>query len=157
MPGAMEWTEAGAADQALQFLLPDSQEARPWVPDGPAQVAEGQELFTLINGGAELFLRHGFERAAMQNYSLAGGRPIQVEIYQMKLPDGAAQVFAWRGRSGELPIAIGDAGLDGEYYLVFRQGRFLVTVTAADTHPDSRAAILGLARAVERRFPTTRP
>jgi hypothetical protein len=153
MSGLTSAAAADGRDRALLLLLPTPDEARPWAPDGPAQLAEGQELFALINGGAELFLRHGFERAAMQSYALAGSRHIQVEIYQMERSDGAAQVFAQRAGSGELPTAIGDAGAGGEYYLVFRQGRFLVTVTAADTHPDAKAATLRLARAVERRIP----
>ncbi|MCK7473313.1 MAG: hypothetical protein MZV49_06810 [Rhodopseudomonas palustris] len=59
-----------------------------------AGLQQGQELFALINGGAELFLRHGFERAAVQSYPLAPARHIQAEIYMMQSMDGAATVFA---------------------------------------------------------------
>ena len=148
---------AGVDGKDRTLLLPTPDEARPWVPDGLPQLAEGQGLFALINGGAELFLRHGFERAALQSYALGGGRPIQIEIYLMERPDGAAEVFAQRSGPGEPPIAIGDAGVSGEYYIVFRRGRFLVTVTAADANPDAKTAVLRLARAVERRIPTTCP
>jgi hypothetical protein len=127
------------------------------VPDGPAQVAEGQDLFALINGGAELFLRYGFERGAVQNYNLGGGRQIQVEVYQMRTPDGAAEVFARKVGPGDLPLTIGDSGVRGEYYIIFRRGRFLITVAAGDTHPDAKTAVLRLARAVEKRIPTTCP
>jgi hypothetical protein len=157
VPGVFDVAGADGKDRALLLLLPTPDEARPWAPDGPAQLAEGQELFAMINGGAELFLRHGFERAAVQSYALGGGRPIQVEIYQMERPDGAAEVFAQRAGPGEPPLPIGDAGVSGEYYIVFRQGRFLVTVTAADPDPDAKAAALRLARAVEKRIPTTCP
>ncbi len=120
-------------------------------------MAEGQDLFALINGGAEIFLRHGFERAAVQTYSHVGGRHIQVEIYMMGTLDGAAEVFLRRTGVTELPLAIGDAGVRGEYYIVFRRGRFFVTVTAGDTIADAQAMVLRMARAVERRIPATCP
>ena len=143
---------AATADPAILLLFPKPEEARPWVSEGPAQLAEGQELFALIDGGAELFLRHGFERAAVQSYTFAGGRHIQVEIYMMRSVDGAADVFARKTGPGELPLALGDAGAGGEYYIVFRRGRFLVTVTAGDADADAKAAVLRIARAVENRI-----
>jgi hypothetical protein len=155
------WVPGGTAadhpDRAILLLLPTPEEVRPWVPEGPAQVAEGQDLFRLIDGGAELFLRHGFERAAVQTYALAGDRHIQVEIYTMRSMDGAAEVFARKTGSGELPLALGDAGASGEYYIVFRRGRFLVTVSAGDANADAKATVLRIARAIENRIPTTCP
>jgi hypothetical protein len=127
------------------------------VPDGPAQLAAGQELFALINGGAELFLRHGFERAAVQNYTLAPERHIQAEIYTMQSTDGAAEVFARKSGQGEQPISLGDGGAEGEYYIVFRRGRLLVTVSAGDATADAEAALLRIARAIERRIPARCP
>lgn len=146
-----------APDRAILFLLPRLEEVQPWVPDGPAQLAEGQALFALINGGAELFLRHGFERAAVQNYALAPDRHIQAEIYMMQSMDGAAQVFARKSGQGELPVTLGDGGAKGEYYIVFHRGRFLVTVAAGDAAADAAAAVLRIARAIENRIPARCP
>jgi hypothetical protein len=140
-------------DRSLQLLLPSSDDVRPWVPDAPAQFAEGEELFALINGGAEIFLRHGFERAATQTYSHAGGRHIQVEIYMMGTADGATEVFRHKAGATDMSLAVGDAGVRGEYYVVFRKGRFLATVTAGDDHADAQAMVLRIAHAVERRIP----
>lgn len=148
---------ADAPDQAILFLFPGPEEVRPWTPDGPAQLAEGQELFTLIDGGAELFLRHGFERAAVQNYTLAADRHIQAEIYMMQSLDGAAAVFARKSGEGEMPVALGDGGAKGEYYVVFHRGRFLVTVAAGDATADAEAAVLRIARAIENRIPARCP
>jgi len=139
-------------DRSLLLLLPTSDEVRPWVPDAPPQRAEGQDLFSLINGGAELFLRHGFERAVVQTYSHAAAGHIQVEIYMMATPDGATEVFRRKTGSGEFPLTIGDAGVSGEYYVIFRRGRFLVTVTAGDAAADAKTMVLRMARAVERRI-----
>jgi len=155
------WAPGGAAAEtagrAILRLFPEPEDARPWVREGPAQLAEGQELFALIDGGAELFLRHGFERAAVQSYTHSGGRHIQVEIYMMRSMDGAAQVFARKTGPGELPVSLGDAGAGGEYYIVFRRNRFLVTVTAGDANTDAKGAVLRIARAVENRISARYP
>ncbi len=148
---------ADGGDRVILLVLPGATETRPWVPDGPAQLAEGQDLFALINGGAELFLRYGFERAAVQSYSLSGGRHIQVEVYLMRTPDGATEVFARRVGPGDLTITIGDSGVRGEYYVLFRSGRFFVTVAAGDTNPDAKTAVLRIARAIEKRIPAASP
>lgn len=148
---------ADGGDRSIVLILPGAAETRPWVPNGPAQLAEGQDLFALINGGAELFLRYGFERAAVQSYDLGGGRHIQVEVYLMRTPDGAAEVFTRRVGPGDLPLTIGDSGVRGEYYVLFRRGRFFVTVAAGDANPDAKVAVLRIARAVETRIPATWP
>jgi hypothetical protein len=66
-------------------------------------------------------------------------------------------VFARKVGPGDLPLTIGDSGVRGEYYIIFRQGRFLITVAAGDSHPDAKTAVLRIARAVEKRIPTTCP
>jgi hypothetical protein len=144
---------AAGEDRSLLLLLPTRDEVWPWAPDSPAQLAEGQDLFSLINGGAELFLRHGFERAAVQSYNHTADRHIQVEIYRMATPDGATEVFRRRIGAGGLPLIIGDAGLSGDYYVVFRRDRCLVTVAAGEVTDDAKAMVLHMARAVERRAP----
>jgi hypothetical protein len=148
---------ADGGDRPILRVLPSAAEVRPWVPDGPAQVAEGQDLFALINGGAEMFLRYGFERAAVQSYNLGGGRQIQVEVYLMRTPDGATEVFTRRVGLGDLPLTIGDSGVRGEYYVLFRRGRHFVTVAAGDTNADAKVAVLRIARAIEARIPATFP
>lgn len=153
-PGA---AAGDAPDRAILRLFPGPEETRPWAPDGPAQIAEGQELFALIDGGAELFLRHGFERAAVQNYTLGRDQHIQVEIYLMQSMDGATEVFARKTGPGEMPLALGDAGAKGEYYIVFRRGRFLVTVATGDATTDAKATMLQIARAIDSRIPARSP
>jgi hypothetical protein len=71
--------------------------------------------------------------------------------------DGAAEVFARKVGPGDLPFTVGDSGVRGEYYVLFRRGCFFVTVAAGDTNPDAKAAVLRIARAVEKRIPANCP
>lgn len=148
---------ADADTQALLLLLPRADEVRPWVPSEAPQAAAGQELFGLINGGAEVFLRAGFERAAIQGYARDDGRHIQVDIYQMTTFEAAREVFVRRTGSGETPLPIGDAGAAGDSYVVLQRGRFLVMVAASDAAPDARAAVLAMAERIAGRIPDRCP
>jgi hypothetical protein len=143
--------------QALLFLLPRAGEAQPWAPSEPPQVATGQELFALINGGAELFLRAGFERAVIQAYARDDGRHIQVDLYQMTSFDAAREVFTRRTGAGEAPLPIGDAGAAGDSYVIFQRGRFLVMVAAGDEAADAKAAVRVVAEKIAGRIPERCP
>jgi hypothetical protein len=148
---------ADADAQALLFLLPRAEEAKPWAPSEPPQTAAGQELFTLINGGAELFLRAGFERAVIQAYVREDGRHIQVDIYQMTSFDAAREVFTRRTGAGEAPLPVGDAGAAGDSYVIFRRGRFVVMVAAGDEAADAKTAVRAMAQRIEGRIPDRCP
>jgi hypothetical protein len=96
-------------------------------------------------------------RAAVQNYTLAPDRHIQAEIYMMQSMEGAAEVFTRKSGPGERPMALGDGGAKGEYYIVFHRGRFVVTVAAGDATAGAEAAVLRIARAIESRIPNRCP
>jgi len=131
---------------------------RPWVPDGTRAVRAGQELFALIDGGAELFLRHGFERAAVQSYSLASDRHIQVEIYMMQGADGAAEVFARKTgpENPRWPLAMPaqPASTMSSFAAVDSWSRCRWPATR---RTDAKATILRIARAIENRIPARVP
>jgi hypothetical protein len=153
--GGLAGAFADDRDRAIVFIRPAAAETRPWVPEAPAQLAEGRDLFALINGGADLFLRYGFDRAAVQSYNLDGGRQIPAEVFQMRTPDSATGVFADKIGPGDLRFTIGNSGVRGDCYILFRRGRLFATVAAGDTTPDAIAAVLRIARVVETRIPAT--
>jgi hypothetical protein len=133
----------------MAALLPGSGDLPGWAPDGSPQAAEGQELFALINGGAELFLQAGFDRAATQAYRGDGDRRVDLEIYRMRAPQAAEAVYGKKVAGGEPRIPLGAGGSRGEYYVIFWQGRFLVTVTGSDPGQDTMQAVERIARSVE--------
>jgi hypothetical protein len=142
-------TAESSSGQTLLGLLPGPEALQGWAPAGSPQTAEGQDLFALIDGGAELFLRFGFERAVVQEYADGKGGAISLEIYRMQEQAGARDVYAQRVGQGAAPLQIGAAGVQGDYYLIFRQDCHFVTVTALDQAATTRQALLPLARAVE--------
>ena len=132
----------------LRGLLPQAAEIQGWQPEGSPQQVVGEDLFSLINGGAEMFLQAGFSRAMSQAYVRADRQLIQVEIYEMTSPEAAQAIFARKTQGDGEPVALGTQGVMGTYYVIFRQDRFLVTVTGPDATPETRTDLLGFSRAI---------
>lgn len=139
-----------SSDSSLLGLLPGPEAIQGWAPAGNPQTAEGQDLFSLIDGGAELFLRFGFERSVTQEYADGKGGAMRLEIYRMQDQAGARDVYAQRIGRETAPLRIGVAGVQGDYYLIFWQDRYFVTVTALDQGSATTKALLPLGRAVEK-------
>ena len=150
LPAAALVGEVGR--EGLLMLFPQPSDLGGWRPEGPPQQAVGEELFSLIDGGAEVFLRAGFVWAAIQTYTMPERPSIDLEIYEMTGPEAAQAVFAKKTEGDGQPIRLGAQAVQGGYYLIFRHGRFLVTVTGADATPDTQAALMDFSRAVEARI-----
>ena len=138
--------------EGLLALLPRASDLAGWQPEAPPHQVVGEGLFSLINGGAEIFLKAGFSRAVSQAYIQAGQQPIQLEIYEMTGPEAARAVFGQKAKGNGQPVTLGVQGVDGEYYLIFWQDRFFVTVTGPDATPEIRAVMMHLSRAIEARI-----
>ena len=119
-----------------------------WHQEYEPEIYVGDSLFELINGGAEVYHRFGFVQALATEYADEAERSIALEVFEMKDVGGAKSIYSDKtGGSGE-PLEIGDEAAGEDYYLNFRSGRFLVTITGFDSEPETREGILLLARAV---------
>ncbi len=128
-------------------LLPEAPEG--WTA-GPSETFVGDELFTLINGGAEIYHEYGFESVEVQDYE-RGNERLSVEIYTMA--DGAFGIYSWARSSGGEPVDMGAGGTLAEYYLHLWSGPHLVVVTAQNPGPDPQGAVLDFGRRIGARYP----
>lgn len=111
-----------------QDLLPQANEITGWLPDGEPQVAIGQDLYLLINGGAAIYHEYGFKQALYIRYLNADSLAINCEIYEMNSSEAAFGMYSFKkGQDGE-PIDLGCAGWRESYYLSFWSGNFLITL-----------------------------
>jgi hypothetical protein len=114
---------------------------------GEAAEFVGDDLFMYINGGAEIFHEHGFDTITVREYR-RGDERVSVELYSMS--GGAFGIYTYaRSQSGE-PVDIGAGGTLADYYLHFWSGRQLVVATSHSDSGDPRAAVLEIARGIER-------
>jgi len=127
-----------------------------WKRAEPARVYAGPELYELIDGGAEIFFEHGFERVTVQRYVL-GDDEIGVDLYAMR--DAAAALGIYLGRCGDETPA---PGLDlrhtaGRHELLAAQGRFYVVVENLSGRAERAADLVAFARALAPRLPAAEP
>jgi hypothetical protein len=81
-------------------------------------------------------------------YSDGDGRSISIEVFEMGDAEGARNIYADKTGGAGVPLEIGDEAAGEDYYLNFRSGPFLVTITGFESDEKTRDGILKLARAV---------
>lgn len=129
-------------------LLPQEGDAGTWKPEDEPQHVEGEDLFALINGGAEIYHEYGFTQAVVQSYIDDQDRSLNLEIYEMKDPSSAYGIYTLkRGTTGE-SLEIGDEALLQDYYLNVWKGNVLITVVGFDTEMETRKGLEVLAKSV---------
>jgi hypothetical protein len=96
------------------------------------RVYKGDELFTYIDGGAEIFMEYGFKQVATTNYSDNNNNQLQVEIYEMKDSDAAYGAYTFYLNGEGKPFNAGTEGAFIDYYAIFCKGNFLTVISASE-------------------------
>lgn len=133
----------------LFTLLPDQNQLKDWKPFGEPQYAEGEDLFLLINGGAEIYYEYGFKRAVIHSYSHKDGTSINVEIYEMEDAVSAYGMYSFKIGGNGKDIPIGTEGRMEEYYLNFWKGPYVVTLIGFDTDSATRESLKKIAGTID--------
>ncbi|MDX9905786.1 MAG: hypothetical protein RBS55_04265 [Bacteroidales bacterium] len=112
--------------QNLADLLPSQDELPGWTLQSQT-VMNGDELYMLINGGADIYHEYGFSRVASALFSDPGQNVIRAEIYEM-IDEGAAYgVYSinhikasWTGEFGKQSTVSDDfiAFWKSRYYVI---------------------------------------
>jgi len=122
---------------AGDLKLPGAGFAPGWTVSGSARTFVKTDLFNHIDGGAELFLEFGFERAVVQRYA-KGKAELVLNAYEMSLPESALGVYLLKcGR--ETPfrdIAARNSSEPAQCTIL--KGRYFVQID----NPDGDAALV---------------
>jgi len=136
----------------LASWLPESGDAPGWMKVGETRMFEAADLWKYVDGDAERYLRAGVRRTLTANYRYRDTVEAVADIYLMDAPQGAAMVFESEPSAGSRPVALGDAGRSYGQSLTFHRGPFFVRLTAYQDTPQTEAALVNLAQAIERRL-----
>ena len=121
-----------------------------WHAVGAPEKHAGTDLYSYMDGGAELYLEHGFQELMVRFYE-RGNDQISVELYRMR--DSGHGIFTLlRAENGE-PVSIAEAGFRSGYYAIFFGGRFFCAVTAQSEFADAAQAVVEIAQAVAVQLP----
>ncbi|MFB0518753.1 MAG: DUF6599 family protein [Acidobacteriota bacterium] len=135
----------------LKALLPGADDIKPWQPRGETESYVVEELYNLINGGAEIFLEYGFTEAIAQEYSREDSS-LRVTIYRMSNPETAFGIYSLNRMRKPLLAGIGDEGVGEDNYLCFWQGSYYVTVEAFPLGQELEESLRRLASLVSARI-----
>lgn len=145
-----------SAPRGDEGLLPADDAVPGWKRTEPPRVYSGPELYELIDGGAEIFFEHGFERVTVQKYVL-GADEIGIDLYAMR--DAAAALGIYLARCGDETPA-GGLGLRhtaGRHELLAVQGAYYVVVENQSGSAERAADLVAFARALAPRLPAAEP
>ena len=136
----------------LTSFLPRAGEAPGWSSKGEPLVYKGEDLFTYIDGGADIYNEYGFRQVVVQDYGDASQRTLTLEVFEMADTAAAFGMFTFKASARGTEVALGEGGRLEDYYLNFWKGPVLVTVTGFDDSPESVGGVRCVAEAVDRKI-----
>lgn len=143
------------AETAITDCLPKAGELGHWKPADDMEHMKGEDLFLLINGGAEVYHEYGFKEVIAQGFKNNNKKSFNLEIFRMTSKDAAYGIYTFKtGDEGKL-LDIGDEGLLEEYYLNFRKGSYLVTITGFDSQQETLDGLVKAARLIASKIEET--
>lgn len=133
-------------------LLPKSGELPGWRSSGSPQHVEGDDLFLLINGGAEIYHEYGFKQVITGEYKNTSGKAVNLEIFEMQSPAAAYGMYTFKTGEDVGEVPIGQGAKIEDYYLNFWKSTFLVTLTGFDAEEETRQGLIAIARVIDRKI-----
>jgi hypothetical protein len=140
---------------SLRALLPESSAIRGWALSKEPETYTGDELFDLVDGGADLFFEYFFARVVSAAYIEPNGNKIQVEIYDMNSDSTAYGVFSSAYNSSDIRRDIGLYSVVNDQYITFVKDRYYVNIAWILTAEARPEALMSFARGVEKQIAGT--
>ena len=140
-------TRQSASDP--EELCPKADELKGWEPDGKPRKAKGDELFLLINGGADIYHEYGFRQTVYQAYKDETGSRLNLEVYEMECPESAFGIFTFKTSKEGKSIEVGHEGWMEEYFLNFWKGNYLITIIGLDSEQKTVDGLMEIAEAID--------
>ena len=142
-----------AGDADILACLPRVPIPGGWVPEGQAQQFKGEDLYVYIDGGADIYQEYGFVAVAVQDYQSPAGKSVSLEIFEMSDDDAAFGMYTFKTTGKGEPVSLGDGGQLEDYYLNFREGRYVLTLTGFDSSSETVRGLREVGRAAAMTLP----
>ena len=117
------------SSQDIIKLLPAQGELPGWkIQQGP-EIYEGEKLFDLIDGGADIYFEYGFTQVVSADYYDQAQNITQAEIYEMTDASAAYGIFSLSQQSVEWGNAFGQLSVVTNDYIAFWKDKYYVNIS----------------------------
>ena len=129
--------------------FPRTSEVCGWAMVGETRTFTADNLYEYIDGAADKFSQAGFEHAQTTDYRFQDTVDATADVYTMKTPEAARQIFEEESSPGGQTLELGDQAQLSEGTLLFTHGRFYVKVVAFGNSQGIAGGLETLGRAIE--------
>jgi hypothetical protein len=134
----------------LKKLMPAEGSIEGWIIKDPIEIFIGDDLFEMINGGADIYLEYGFVQVAQMKFENAVAVRDHLEIYEMEDSNAAYGIFTMNSSGKGNIIEIGDVAILYDYYLHFVKGKYYVRCTTSRKEESNIQSIKDFAVIIEK-------
>jgi hypothetical protein len=136
-------------------MFPGNDDFKNWKLKDSVEFYNGENLFSYINGGADIYLEYGFDKVASCKYLNFASQSIHVEIYKMTSDTAAFGIYTISSSPKGKVISLGNKGLLYDYYLDFWKGSYFVRCSSSIKEVSSIDTLLLFASFVDDKITTT--
>ncbi|MGD9995267.1 MAG: DUF6599 family protein [Salinivirgaceae bacterium] len=133
---------------SIHGLLPENKSCGDWLAVGQTEHYQSDELYFLINGGADLYLEYGFKEVVAQSYQNNANEKISVEIYDMGSSEAAFGIYSLSKSAQGETANLGDFSVKTSNSLLFTSGSYLVLMRSAAASASVREGFCLLAESI---------
>lgn len=147
---------SSTAQQTTYDILPDTS-CNEIDIIGEPELYVGDDLFNLINGGAELYHEFGFVEVLAAGISISDTTTLKVEIYDMGSPEAAWGIYSLTYTSNAKPFMTGVADRKGEGFAQFIKDKYMVYIYFDELQSTELQYVAGcIHREIENSYPFPR-
>ncbi|MBU0764898.1 MAG: hypothetical protein KJ607_08695 [Bacteroidetes bacterium] len=111
-------------------------------------VFTGQDLYLLIDGGADIFLEYGFSKVVFAKYRYAGLRKISAEVYYMDNDSAAYGIYSLKKCKNGKIVDVGDEGFFCGSYLTFWKSNCMAQLSGFEKDSVTEDIIIEMGRTI---------
>ena len=142
----------------IKNLLPNNSDLSLCKMSDTIRTFKGDELYTYIDGGADIFMEYGFKQVVTTNYLDKNNNQLQVEIYEMTDSSAAYGAYTFYLNGEGKPLNAGTEGILIDYYAATWKGNFLTVISASEYKEELTTVIKELADKINSKIsPTSLP
>jgi hypothetical protein len=118
-----------AQDKTINQYLPSEEVLNDFQLTGDPEIYKGDDLYNLLNGGADVFFEYGFVQAIVADYKNTSGQKLQVEIYEMVDSHASYGIYSLQDIVDNKPDNLGDEGQIVKSNAFFIKGKYVVRLS----------------------------